>query len=423
MSTRLTKLSSGITVLSEAFAHVKTAALGIWVGTGSRFELPEEHGISHVLEHMAFKGTRRRSSRQIAEEIEAVGGDLNAATSVEVTAYYARVLGEDMPLALDILTDILTDPTFDAAELAREQNVIIQEIGAAADTPDDLVFDLFQDRAFKGQAIGRPILGTPASVRATTPARLRAYMGRQYGTGNVVVAAAGAIDHDMIVREIERRLAAMPALEAAPAEQARYVGGMELGARQLEQAHLVLGLEGRSYHSPDIYAMQVFTHLLGGGMSSRLFQEVREKRGLCYTISAFHSAFADTGLFGVYAGTDSGDTAELMRVAIGELADAAANAGEAEVGRARAQLKVGLLTALESPQARAEQIARQMLAFGRVIPVDEIVAKIDAVGVAEARAAGRVLLDRGRPTLAALGPGAGLEAAARIVDSLARRAA
>ena len=423
MSARITKLNSGITVVTDAMPHLKTAALGIWIGAGSRFEQPEEHGLSHLLEHMAFKGTKRRSARQIAEEIEAVGGELNAATGVETTAYYARVLGEDVVLALDILADILTEPAFDPAELVREQNVIIQEIGAAADTPDDLVFDLFQERAFPGQAIGRPILGTPKSVRAATPTRLRAYLKRHYRAGRMVVGAAGAVDHDQVVREIEGRLKNVPVVDIEPAERARYMGGTNLGARELEQAHLVLGLEGSSYHSPDIYALQVFVQLLGGGMSSRLFQEAREKRGLCYSISAFHSAFADTGLFGVYAGTDSGDTGELMRVVIDELADAAENANETEIGRARSQLKVGLLTALESSQARAEQVARQILVFGRVIPLEEIVAKVDAVGVAQARAAGRALVAGGRPTLAALGPGGGLESAARIVESLGRRAA
>jgi predicted Zn-dependent peptidase len=291
------------------------------------------------------------------------------------------------------------------------------------DAPDDLVFDLFQESAFPGQAIGRAILGTPNSVRAATAARLHGYLGRHYRSRRMVVGAAGAVDHDAIVREMDARLAAVSVAAPEPVEPARYIGGTKLGARDLEQAHLVVGLEGCSYHAPEIYALQVFVQLLGGGMASRLFQEAREKRGLCYAISAFHSAFADTGVFSVYAGTDSGDTRELMQVIVDEMADAAEHASEAEVHRARSQLKVGLLTALESPQARAEQVARQMLAYGRVIPLDEIVAKIDAVGVAEARAAGRMVVAGGRPTLAALGPGRGLEPAARIVESLSRRAA
>jgi predicted Zn-dependent peptidase len=423
MSVAVEKLKNGITVVTDAMPHLKTAALGIWVGAGSRHEADSEHGISHLLEHMAFKGTRRRDARTIAEEIEAVGGDLNASTSVEATAYYARVLGEHVPLGLDILCDILTEPAFDPAELSREQNVIVQEIGAASDTPDDLVFDLFQARAFPGQPVGRPILGTPASVRSFTPERLRGYLGARYRGSRMIVAAAGAVDHKAVAAEVARLLATVTDSAPPPPPPARYAGGVELGARDLEQVHLVLGLEGRSYHAPDFYALQVFTNLLGGGLSSRLFQEAREKRGLCYSISAFHSPYADAGLFGVYAGTDPGDTGELMQVVVDELRSAAETASEPEVARAKAQMKVGLLTALESSSMRAEQIARQILAFGRPIPIEELVAKIDAVTVDAVRTAGRALVASGRPTFAGLGPGRGLESAARMAESLGRRAA
>ncbi|HEV2001009.1 MAG TPA: pitrilysin family protein [Xanthobacteraceae bacterium] len=423
MTVTVEKLKNGITVVTETMPHLKTAALGIWVGAGSRHEAETEHGISHLLEHMAFKGTRRRDARTIAEEIEAVGGDLNASTSVEATAYYARVLGEHVPLGLDILCDILTEPTFDPAELAREQNVIVQEIGAASDTPDDLVFDLFQRQAFPGQPMGLPILGTPASVRSFTPDRLRGYLAARYRGSRMIVAAAGAVDHQAIVAEVTRRLASVQDAAPPPPVAAKYGGGIEMGARELEQVHLVLGLEGRSYHAPEFYALQVFTSLLGGGLSSRLFQEAREKRGLCYSISAFHSPYADVGLFGVYAGTDPADTGELMQVVVDELASAAETASAAEVARAKAQMKVGLVTALESSSMRAEQIARQILAFGRPIPLDELIAKIDAVSVEDARNAGRALVAGGKPTFAGLGPGRGLESAARMAESLGRRAA
>jgi predicted Zn-dependent peptidase len=423
MTVTVEKLKNGITVVTETMPHLKTAALGIWVGAGSRHEAETEHGISHLLEHMAFKGTRRRDARTIAEEIEAVGGDLNAATSVEATAYYARVLGEHVPLGLDILCDILTEPAFDPAELAREQNVIVQEIGAANDTPDDLVFDLFQSNAFPGQPMGRPILGTPTSVRSFTPERLRGYLAARYRGSRMIVAAAGAVDHQAIVGEVTRLLAGVQDLAPPPPLAAKYGGGIQTGARDLEQVHLVLGLEGRSYHAPEFYALQVFTNLLGGGLSSRLFQEAREKRGLCYSISAFHSPYADVGLFGVYAGTDPDDTGELMQVVVDELASAAETASGAEVARAKAQMKVGMVTALESSSMRAEQIARQILAFGRPIPLEELIAKIDAVTVEDARNAGRALVKGGKPTFAGLGPGRGLESAARMAESLGRRAA
>lgn len=420
----ITVLENGVTVITDAMPHLATASLGIWVGAGSRDEEEGEHGISHLLEHMAFKGTARRSALAIAEEIEAVGGDINAATSVEHTSYNARVLGEDVPLALDVLTDILTDPAFDPEELQREHNVIVQEIGAALDTPDDLVFDLFQERAFPGQAIGRSILGTPETVRSFDPGRLRAYLARNYRGPRAIVAAAGAVDHGQIVDEVQRRLGSFtPDPKPVPAT-ATYEGGVKLGGgRDLEQAHLLLGLEGLSYRDPGIHALQVFTNALGGGMSSRLFQEVRERRGLCYAVYSFHWAYGDTGLFGVYAGTDAGDVRELVDVVTEQIQGAVEDLTEAELRRSKAQAKVGLLAALESSGARADQLARQMLAFGRPIPLEEIVGKVEAVTLEDARNAGRALLERGRTTFTALGPGKALESAARIAERLDRNAA
>src|SRR6202008_1605516 len=238
MSVEGTTLNSGLNVVTDAMPHLETASLGVWVASGSRDELSDEHGISHLLEHMAFKGTRRRSARQIAEEIEAVGGDINAATSFETTAYFASVLKSDMPLAVDVLSDILSDPTFDAEELRREQNVIVQEIGATEDAPDDLVFDRLQETAFPLQPIGRSILGTPETVRSFNPARLRAYMSRNYCAPNMVVAAAGAIEHAAIVAEIEKRLAGFNGAAAPEPEPAHFRGGTRVETRELEQVHI-----------------------------------------------------------------------------------------------------------------------------------------------------------------------------------------
>ncbi|HZD90899.1 MAG TPA: pitrilysin family protein, partial [Pseudolabrys sp.] len=391
--------------------------------SGSRDEHPDEHGISHLLEHMAFKGTKRRSARQIAEEIEAVGGDLNAATSVETTAYYARVLKEDVPLALDVLSDILSEPTFDPVELKREQNVIVSEIGATEDTPDDLVFDRLQEIAFPGQAVGRSILGTRETVRSFTPEGLRAYLDRNYRGPDMIVAGAGAVEHDKIVAEVERRFGGFAGPAAPVPQAARFQGGTRVETRELEQVHIALALEGLPVRNEDLYSLQVFTSALGGGMSSRLFQEVREVRGLCYTISAFHMPYSDTGLFGLYAGTDEADAPELMRVVIDEIGGATDTITEVEVARAKAQMKAGLLMALESSEARIGQLARQLIAYGRPIPLDEVVAKIDAVTVESARAAGRSLVSRSRPAIAALGPGNGLESTAAIAETLTRRAA
>ena len=421
MSVEVTRLPSGLSVVTDRMPHLESATLGVWVGTGSRNERPDEHGISHLLEHMAFKGTKRRNARQIAEAIEAVGGDLNAATSIESTAYYARVLKSDVPLALDVLADILSDSTFEPQELQREQNVIVQEIGAVEDTPDDLVFERMHETAFPGQPVGRSILGTPETVRSIDAAGLRAYLARNYRGPNMLVAAAGAIEHETIVAEAEKHFAGFNGPAAPAPEPARFDGGTRVEKRDLEQVHIALALQGVSTRDEQLYNLQVFTSVLGGGMSSRLFQEVREKRGLCYSISAFHMPYSDTGLFGLYAGTDERDAPELMSVVINQIGLATENLSEAEVARAKAQMKAGLLMALESSEARLGQLARQMLAYGRPIPLDEIVAKVNAVTVESARAAGRMLIGRGRPAIAALGPGHSLESAAAIAEGLMRR--
>jgi predicted Zn-dependent peptidase len=423
MSVEVTRLPTGLTVVTDSMPHLQTASLGVWIGSGSRDEQPDEHGISHLLEHMAFKGTTRRSARQIAEEIEAVGGDINAATSFETTAYYASVLKSDMPLAVDVLSDILSDPTFDPGELKREQNFIVQEIGATEDNPDDLVFDYLQSSAFPNQPMGRSILGTPETVCSFKGQNLRAYLARNYRAPDMVVAATGAVEHGAVVAEVERRFGHFNGPPAPVPQSASFGGGVKLEARELEQVHIALALEGLPQRDLELFSLQVFAIVLGGGMSSRLFQEVREKRGLCYTISAFHAPYADTGMFGIYAGTDAADVKELMSVVVDETAAAASDISEAEVSRAKAQIKVGLLMALESSGARARQLASQILVYGRPLPVEELVARIDRVTVESARSAGAALIARAKPAIAALGPGKGLEGAATIVESLKRRAA
>lgn len=423
MSVEVTRLPSGLSVVTDRMPHLQSAALGVWVGAGSRDERPDEHGISHLLEHMAFKGTKRRNARQIAEAIEAVGGDLNAATSVETTGYFARVLKDDVPLALDVLADILSEPVFDPEELRREQNVIVQEIGATEDAPDDLVFDRLQETAFPKQPVGRSILGTPETVRSFNAAKLRAYLARNYRAPDMLVVAAGAVEHRAIVDEVERRFASFIGPVGPEPQPANFSGGTRVESRDLEQVHIAMALHGLPVRDPQLFSLQVFTNALGGGMSSRLFQEVREIRGLCYSIHAFHMPYTDTGLFALYAGTDETDAPELMRVVIDQIGNATETLNEAEINRAKAQMKAGLLMALESSEARVAQLARQMLAYGRPIPLDEIVAKVDAVTVESARGAGRALVERGRPAIAALGPGSGLESTAAIAENLVRRAA
>jgi predicted Zn-dependent peptidase len=372
---------------------------------------------------MAFKGTRRLSARQIAEEIEAVGGDLNAATSAESTAYYARVLKADVPLALDVLADILSEPAFDPDELVREQNVIVQEIGAVADTPDDLVFEHLQGIAFPEQPLGRSILGTAKTVRSFDEAKLRDYLAQHYRGPDVFIAAAGAVDHAAVVAEVERRFAGFNGPAGPMPEPARFGGGTHVEKRELEQVHIALALPGVAQQDPTLYSLQMFSNAVGGGMSSRLFQEAREKRGLCYSIYSFHAPYSDVGMFGLYAGTDAADTSELMRLIVDEIANAAETLSEAEIARAKAQMKAGLLMALESSGDRIGQLARQMIAWGRPIPLDELIERVDSVTVESARAAGRDLIRRGKPAIAVIGLGSGLESAAAIVETLARRAA
>jgi predicted Zn-dependent peptidase len=396
MSMDVTRLPSGLVVVTDSMPHLQSASLGVWVGAGSRDEHADENGISHLLEHMAFKGTARRTARQIAEEIEAVGGDLNAATSVESTAYYARVLRADVPLALDVLSDILTNPTFEPEELAREKNVIVQEIGATEDTPDDLIFEYLQEVTFPDQPVGRSILGTPESVRSFDSRRLRGYLARNYRAPDMVIAAAGAVDHQMIVAEVERRFASFSGPEAPAPQAATFVGGSRIESRDLEQVHVAFALEGVPQRDPSIYSLQVFTNILGGGMSSRLFQEVREIRGLCYAVYAFHAAYVGYRRARRLCRHGCVDLPELMRVVVDEIGNAAETITEAEITRAKAQMKAGLLMALESSGARAEQLARQMMIYGRRSRSRRSSADRGGHG-GKRPAAGRALIGRSRP--------------------------
>ena len=415
--TRLTTLDCGLVVVTDASPNLETASLGVWVGAGSRHERDDQHGLSHLLEHMAFKGTASRTAKQISEEIERVGGELNAATSVEQTAYFARVLGADCGLAFDLIADILINSAFDPTELEREKAVIVQEIGAVEDTPDDLVFDMFSSAAYPDQPVGRPILGTRETVGGFDRATIADYLDTHYVTGAAVVAAAGAVDHDEIVAHAQTHFGGFSRKLAPPCPGAAYEGGEARDKRRLEQAHIVIGFEGRSFKADDVYAALVFSNAVGGGMSSRLFQEIREERGLAYAIHASHWSMSDTGLFSIYAGADGKDVGELCKVALDCMAQAAHDLSEDEIARARAQMKVSLFAALESSSARAEQMARQILAHGRLVPREEVMAKIDAVDVAAARKAGAAML-RGAPTLAAVGPVAKAPDPARIAERL-----
>ena len=403
-TTEITTLDNGLRVATESMPGLQTASVGVWIDVGARYEAPEANGVAHMLEHMAFKGTVRRNAKEIAEAIENVGGQLNAYTSREHTAYYARILAGDLDLAVDLLADILQHSTFDEEELARERGVILQEIGQVQDTPDDLVFDLFQETAFPGQALGRSILGPAEIVSAMPRTSLIDYMAGNYGPRRMVLAAAGKVEHERLVDLAHRLFRELPEPADPPVDPASYTGGELRETRDLEQAHVMLGLPAFSYLDDDFYALQVLSTALGGGMSSRLFQEIREKRGLAYSVFSFASCYRDAGILGIYAGTGEQETAELVPVVCEEFLALIEAPGEEELVRARAQLKASLLMALESCSAQSEELARQLLIFGRRIPPKEMIAKIDVVNEAAIRRVGHRLLADSRPTLTAIGP-------------------
>lgn len=413
MATTVTTLPNGLRVVSDVMPDVETASLGVWIDAGARHETPAENGISHLLEHMAFKGTERRSAQQISEEIEAVGGHLNAYTSREHTAYVARVLKEDVPLAVDLMADILQHATFDEEELARERAVVMQEIAQLHDTPDDLVFDFFQAAAYPDQPMGRSILGTPEGVSAMSREELKAYMSGHYSADRMVLVAAGRVDHDSLVALAEQHFDSIRGCYKVEAAAAVYEGGDARESRELKQVHLVIGFDGVAYDHPNYYPHHVLSTALGGGMSSRLFQEVREKRGLAYAVYTFNSTYVDGGLFGIYAGCGAEQARELVTVISDETVKVADGINEEELKRARNQLKAGLLMSLESSSARCEQIGRQMLVFGRPIPPAEMIEKIEAVDSAALRRVADRLVE-GKPTVAAIGPIGGVEPYERL---------
>ncbi len=408
MTIRTTTLDNGLQVVSDPMSTVESVSLGIWVGVGTRYEKPEMNGVSHLLEHMAFKGTRRRTATAIAEEIEAVGGHINAYTTCENTAYYVRVLKEDVRLGVDLIADILQNSTMEKDELERERAVILQEIHQANDTPDDVVFDNFQAAAYPDQPLGRQVLGDAGIVGSMDRETIIGYMNDHYNASTMVLAAAGRIDHDELASLANDMFSELPEGEQATREAANYTGGQSVVERELEQAHLLLGFKGVSYQDPDFYASAVLSTLFGGGMSSRLFQEIREKRGLVYSIYSFVSSYSDGGMFGIYAGTGENKTAELIPLVCDEIKKMTDNVGADELTRARAQIKASILMALESSSSRCEQLARQMMVFGRPMPTQEIVANIEAVDADAILHTARRIFDSSL-TVTALGPVSKLE--------------
>ncbi|MCG7518746.1 pitrilysin family protein [Ruegeria sp. Ofav3-42] len=420
MTVRQDQLKNGFRIVSEQMPGLQSAAIGIWVTAGGRHERIEQNGIAHFLEHMAFKGTERRSALQIAEAIEDVGGYINAYTSREVTAYYARVLKDDVALAMDVIGDIVLNPVFDPREIEVERGVILQEIGQAYDTPDDVIFDWLQEQSYHDQPLGRTILGPTERVSAFSREDLSGFVSEHYGPEQMILSAAGAVDHDALMKMAEEMFGHLQPRKGLIAEPARFTGGEARQEKDLEQAHFALALESPGYRDDEIYTAQIYSTALGGGMSSRLFQEVRETRGLCYTIFAQTGAYADTGTTTIYAGTSADQVAELATITIDEMKRAAEDMSAEEVARARAQMKAGMLMGLESPSNRAERLARLVQIWGRVPSLEDTVAKIDAVSTGDVRAFAEKMAVQAPAALALYGP---VSAAPTLAELQERRAA
>lgn len=388
MTPELTTLSNGLRVVTTRLPGFATVAVGLYAEAGARGETAAENGVAHLVEHMVFKGAGGRSARGIAEAIEDVGGSLNAYTGREGTVFHARLLGDDLPLGVELIADLVRAPAFDADELAREKGVVLSELGESRDTPDDIIFDNLQGAAFPDQPLGRPVLGDEATIAALDTAALRDWLDAQFRPGSLILSAAGDVDHDAVVRQAEARFGDLAPGHAPASEPGRFGGAVHLDDRKFEQAHLTVAFEGIGVRDPQVHALRMFSEILGGGMASRLFQELREERGLAYSIYSSDAAYRDTGLLTVYLATARRDAAKALALVDTVVADTARTIEARDVARARAQAKAGLLMALETAQGQADYWARSLEIYGRLVPPGEITARLDAIGVDEVRAAG-----------------------------------
>ena len=421
MTVEITKLPNGLTVITQMMPHLESVALGIWVKAGARDEMANENGVAHFLEHMAFKGTKRRTAQSIAEEIESAGGEINAATGMETTTYYARTLKNDWPLAMDILADIFTSSTLEDEELEREREVILQEIAAAKDTPDDLVFELAQTASYGNHALGRSILGTEQLVKDMSRAQMLAWRDRNYWASRMVVCGVGHVDHAAFVAEAKKHFAHLPQGHLPQRQPPQFSASAQTEQKPLDQTHLVVSFPAPNYRDPRVYQLQVLASVLGGGMSSRLFQEVREKRGLCYSVFAFGTTYEDTGQLGVYAASSPDNIPELVNVTAQVMHSMMDEITPKEIARAKAQLKTSIVMNLESASSRADQIARQFLAFGEVQDIHNLIAKIEAVTADEVKLLAAEIFGESVPAMSAVGQLSSLESHAAVAARFARK--
>ncbi len=415
---RTTRLPGGLRVITDTVPGMHSVAVGVWVGVGTRHEDMINNGVAHLTEHMLFKGTDKRNAQEIVEVIENVGGHVNAYTSREVTSYHIHLMKDDLGLALDVLADLVQNSTIPEEELEKERHVVLQEIGMCNDTPDDVIFDNYYEAAYPDQALGAPILGKADIVGTMNRAVLVDYVRRFYTPARMVVSAAGAVDHDAFAAQVGELFCDLPPDIRQGKVAPFYQGGEDRREKELEQSHIILGFRGLSRLDEDYYAMQALSTLLGGGMSSRLFQEIREKRGLVYSIFSFQSAWMDDGQFGIYAGTGPKDLPELVPVMCDEIKGVMDGVTAEELARAKAQMRASLLMGRESMMSRADQQAKHLLFREKALDVEDLITKIDAIdGKAVARVAQKIFTTK--PTLAGLGPMGKLEAYDKISERLA----
>ena len=414
---KITTLENGLRVVTQHMPGLETVSMGIWNYVGGRDETEINNGVAHLLEHMAFKGTKNRTALEIAETIENVGGDINAYSSKELTAYFVKLMAEDLSLGVDIITDIMQNSTFEEKELDRERGVILQDIGMYLDTPDDMIFEYWQEKAFPNQAMGRSILGKSEIIKNISRDEVKNFMLSHYNPKKMVVSAAGKIDHDEFVSSILKTCTNLPSGNSNKREDAKYFSGEYRENKKLEQIHFLLGFEGIDYHHKDYYSLLIYSSLLGGGMSSRLFQEIREKRGLVYGISSFSTSYTDTGVFGIYAGTGDKEIKELIPVLCDELRNSPNSISEKEINRGKAQLKTSLMMGRESAFRRCESAARQLLVFNRVIDPNEIIAEINSVSKDSVERIANYILSK-PITISSIGPIKNLESLEKIQSRL-----
>jgi predicted Zn-dependent peptidase len=406
-----TRLSNGIRVVTERVPYVQSVSLGIWVDTGGRDETDTTAGISHFIEHLLFKGTPRRTAQQIAEELDAVGGQINAFTDKEYTCYYVKVLPEHVPLAQDVLADMLQKSILDPEEIAREKNVILEEIKRHEDTPDELVHDVFAETLWPGHPLGRSVIGRPEVIEGLTREQIVTFLQEQYLPGRMVVAAAGNLDHEAIVAGVEATMGGMPAGKRGHDLYPPRVSGEEVQVpKPTEQVHFCLGTRGYNQDEDERYVLGLIDASVGGGMSSRLFQEVREKRGLCYAIGSYTASFREAGMFTVYAGTSPENADQVRDLVVQELRKVAQHGVTAdELQRAKNQIRGAVLLSLDSMGTRMTRIGKSMLYYDRVISPTEVVEKVEAVTAEDVQRISADIFGSGEFAYAAVGPFNGAE--------------